>query len=209
MVSPVRIPGFFSTGLRRSKGNDESRDCSSIPTLELDSGSEESGSSSQLSSRSPKKASQEKESSSPKKALTQFRLAPSRSDKRRQEEPPTPKKSLAPIKVAPPKVDKRINFESWTSFSRVSKTTDSQEGDFPRINSDRHMGSTKISSSCPNTPRTPARRQNNVPINAGSPARTTLSTMDDFFSEYAKIMDEFPEKKHKGGKKGSTSVIGW
>jgi hypothetical protein len=174
----------------KSNVHDGSSDFSGLPTLKLDSGSEESGSSRQLSSRSPKKAaSQEKENASPKKSLSHFRLAPPRADKRKQEEPKTPKKS--PTKLNPSRADKRYEFEFLSTSSRA--------------HSDRRMDSAKMNSiTAPSTP--PTRK---APVNKASPTRTTLSSMDDFFTEYAKIMDEFPEKRKRKGKKTSSSVIGW
>jgi hypothetical protein len=197
MFSPVRMPRAFSKGKRsgsKSNVHDESRDhCSGLPTLQLDSGSEEAGSvsSRRLASRSPKKASQEKENSSPKKSLSHFRLAPPRADKRRQEEPTTPKKS--PAKLVPSRAGKRYEFEFLSTSSRA--------------HSDRNMNANKMNSSTPpSTP--PTTRRDRAPVNQGSPAKT-LSSMDDFFTEYAKIMDEFPEKRKRKGKKTSSSVIGW
>jgi hypothetical protein len=173
--------------------HDESTDhCSGLPTLQLDSGSEEgSGFPRRLSPRSPKKASQEKGNASPKKPLLQFRLAPPRADKRRQEEPTTPKKS--PAKLVPSRGSKRYEFEFLSTSARMHS-------------SNRHMDSAKMNSSTPpGTP--PTRREKALPVNHESPAK--LSSMDDFFTEYAKIMDEFPEKRKRKGKKTSSSVIGW
>jgi hypothetical protein len=171
-----------------SKSNvHESSDWSGLPTLELDSGSEGTGSSRQLSSRSPKKKSQEKQNSSPKKALSQRRLAPPHADKRQQEEPTIPKKSLAQFKLAPSLADKRYGLEYRSSSTRMVTIADSQKLDLPRNHSDRHMDSAKMNSSAPRpslcgTPRTPnpppRRRRMKAPVNKGSPTRT----MDDFFT---------------------------
>lgn len=188
----------------KSNVHDESSDSSGLPTLMLDSGSEESGSSRQFSPRSYKKAcSQEKENSSPKKALTQFRLAPPRADKRKQEKALQQEKAIAELdaKLDPSRVDKRNEFENKASSARA--------------NSDRNMDLAKIRNSSPTTspratprffPRPPPRDK--APANQRSPGKN-LSSMDDFFTEYAKIMDEFPEKIRRKGKKTSSSVIGW
>jgi hypothetical protein len=195
MFSPVRIPRAFSKSKRsdskRNVHDDEPKDCSGLPTLQLDSGPEEGfGSPRRQPPRSLKKASQEKENSSPKKPLFQFRLAPPRADKRRQEEPTTPKKS--PTKSVPSRTDKRYEFEFLSTSSRA--------------HSDRNMDSAKMKSSTPpSTP--PCTRREKASGNQVSPAK--LSSMDDFFTEYAKIMDEFPEKRKRKGKKTSSSVIGW
>jgi hypothetical protein len=195
MFSPARIPRAFSKSKdsgSKSSVHDESRNCSGfLPTLQLDYGSEEGSSSSRrLASRSPKKASPEKENSSPKKGLSHFRLAPPRADKRRQEEPTTPKKS--PTKLVPSRAGKRYEFEFLSTSSRA--------------HSDRNMDSIKMNSITP--PSTPPTRRGKAPVHQESPAKT-LSSMDDFFTEYAKIMDEFPEKRKRKGKKTSSSVIGW
>lgn len=230
MISPVKIPKAFPAD-RKGKvksGVDESEpatpsrsfrlknswkspsksnlhaqssDSSGLPTIDLDSTPDGSGSSGQLMpSRSPKKAFQEKDFSSPKKSRSHFRLAPPRVDKRQEEDPETPKKtskkSLEQFKLTPSRANKRYEFEYRSSSTRTAKTSP-PEAELQRSNSDRNLDTAKPTLSTSPKKSSPKK---------ASPSKT-LNSLDDFMTEYSKIMDDFPEQKK--GKKTSASVIGW
>jgi hypothetical protein len=182
----------------------QSSDSSGLPTIDLDSTPDGSGSSGQLMpSRSPKKAFQEKEFSSPKKSRSHFRLAPPRVDKRQEEDPETPKKtskkSLEQFKLTPSRANKRYEFEYRSSSTRMTKTS-LPGAELQRSNSDRNLDPVTLSP-------IPSPR-NKASFNRASPNKT-LNSLDDFMTEYTKIMDDFPEQKRVKGKKASISVIGW
>jgi hypothetical protein len=226
MKSPVKLSRMFTAG-RTVKLADESEPATpsramfrlsslqnlglsknnllDLPTIDLESTSDGSGSFSQLTpSRSPKKIAQEKDFSSPKKSLSHFRLAAPRADKRQEEDPETPKKtskktskkSLEQFKLTPSRADKRYEFEYRSSSTRTAKTSP-PEAELQRSNSDRNLDTAKPTLSTSPKKSSPKK---------ASPSKT-LNSLDDFMTEYSKIMDDFPEQKK--GKKTSASVIGW